>query len=127
MFKALGNKLCTNGRIVIEKPSEKHGVLPVVKAVKKKGCKSLCLTTDQLIRVLKKSGFSQVQLIEIGPFELTLNLEQLFSSMRARYASTLSSLSDEEIDSGIEEMREEYGDRETIEWTLKKDLVVAIK
>lgn len=127
IFTNLRKNLSEKGKIVIEKPSEVNGVLPIVTGASEKGCKSLGLTTDRLIRVMQKCGFSQVQRVQIGPYKLDLNLEQLFSCMRARYASTLLTLSDEDIESGIEEMRRTYANKDSMECTLQKDLVIAIK
>ena len=82
--------------------------------------------TQFLLSLLPKCGFHQVRTQSLE-FDLNLDKEWVFQSIRNRYVSTLCGYSDSEIEDGIKKLAGKWSRQSNILWKIRKDIIVAKK
>ncbi len=123
LFKNLFEKLPSGGRILlVHVPPELD--YPIFERALEKA-KGWHAHPDDLEAQMKNAGFKVERDILIHRHQLKKN--HYFDQIRSRFMSVLHHFSDEEMEEGLREMEERYGDQSILEFNDRFDFVLGIK
>lgn len=80
---------------------------------------------DELVRLLEQAGFTVDR--DVFEHRHLLTRETYFRMVRSRYMSLLSSFTDDEIETGLNEMADTYAGRDLLEFSDRFDFITATK
>ena len=123
-FSALRNKLTNDGKLIIcTRPHRvEYPFFQKAHAVWRKNQPA----KEHYVSLIEQSGFN-VSSVTVVEYPASLNIDWWIDMIKNRFWSTFSEFNDEQLETGIAEIREKYGKSGSVSFSEKLVMIVAQK
>lgn len=123
LFRGLNERLAPGGRLLLVHVPPRVQYPLFRRALER--CLEWHADPDELVRLLQAEGFAVDR--DGLDYEHNIPKDHYLAMVEGRYMSALSSLTDEEIEAGLVEMRETYADQDMLRFVDHFDYITAVK